>query len=66
MIRVTSDSSPDNHTAVEEEVNQSIKQFDAWFQGLGNDPIVRGEFAIIKTYLYYKLIEERDGTQASG
>lgn len=41
--------------ALEEGVDQEIQEFDAWFQSLGNSPLVKGERAIIKTYLAWKL-----------
>jgi len=39
----------------EQEVDVDIQEFNEWFQGLGNDPLVRSEVAIIKTYLAWKL-----------
>jgi hypothetical protein len=40
---------------LEGAVDDELKKFDEWFQGLGNDPLVKGERAIIKTYLAWKL-----------
>jgi hypothetical protein len=40
---------------LEEAVNEDIKSFDTFFQGLGNDPLVRSEVAIIKTWLWWHL-----------
>lgn len=40
---------------LESVVNQEIVEFDRFFQGLGNDKIVRSEVAIIKTFLAWKL-----------
>lgn len=37
-------------------VNQEIERFDRWFQSeLGNEPLVRSERAILKTFFFYKL-----------
>lgn len=47
-------------------VDEDIKEFDSYFQGLGNDPLVRSEAAIIKTYLHWKLKGERDGAATGG
>lgn len=40
---------------LETSVSEDLAAFDAWFQSLGNDPLVRSEVAILKTYLYFKL-----------
>lgn len=40
---------------LEEDVEADIKTFETWFQSLDNDPLVRSEVAILKTYLYWKL-----------
>jgi hypothetical protein len=32
-----------------------VRQFDQWFQKQGNEPLVRAETAIIKTYLGWKI-----------
>jgi len=40
---------------LESVVDADIMEFDAYFQSLGNDPIVRSEVAILKTYLYWRL-----------
>jgi hypothetical protein len=51
---------------LEEAVDQDIKKFDAYFQSLPNDPLVKVETAIIKTYLHWKLKgEKNNGSQAS-
>jgi hypothetical protein len=40
---------------LEQEVDEDIKQFDLWFQKSGqNDPLTNSEWAIIKTYLWWK------------
>jgi hypothetical protein len=48
----------------EETVDKLIGEFDAWFQARpgGNDPIVRSERAIIKTFCYF-LIHEKERTK---
>jgi hypothetical protein len=40
---------------LEELVNQDLQLFNEWFQSLGNDPLVKGETSILKTYLAWKL-----------
>ena len=40
---------------VQKTVDADISAFDNAFQQLGNDRLVRGEKAIIKTYLAWKL-----------
>lgn len=64
MINVqTTCDNPD----LEADVDEDIKKFDAYFQSLGNDPMVGSEKAIIKTYLHFKIKgEKKDGPQASG
>lgn len=42
---------PDLFLAAEEE----ITQFDQWFVSIGNEPMVRSERAILKTYLVARL-----------
>lgn len=39
----------------EKIVDADIKAFDEWFRGLGNDPLIHMEKAVLKTYLWYKL-----------
>lgn len=52
MLEVTASCpQPELEAAVEED----IRRFDEWFQSIGNDPIVRSEVAILKTYLWWKL-----------
>jgi hypothetical protein len=46
----------------EETVDKVIGEFDAWFQAKGNDPIVRSERAIVKTFCWY-LMHERTRTK---
>lgn len=36
-------------------VNEDLKAFNEYFQGLGNDPLVRSEMAAITTYLHWKI-----------
>lgn len=48
--------------AFNEAVEEDISKFDAYFQGnLKNSPLVASEHAILKTYLWYKMTEEKDG-----
>ncbi len=38
---------------VEKKVDALISEFDRWFQGKGNDPLVRSEIAAIKTFCWF-------------
>ncbi len=41
-------------------VDEDIAEFDEYFQReLQNDPMTKGEKAIIKTYLHYHLVHKR-------
>lgn len=42
----------------EEVVDKLIGEFDAWFQAKGNDPIVKSERAIIKTFSWFLMHEK--------
>lgn len=55
-----------NDSELEADVDADIAAFDEYFRSLGNDPLVKFEKAIIKTYLHRKLKGVKDGTQASG
>lgn len=51
--------------SMERMVDADIKEFDEYFQKvLGNDPLVRGESAIIKTFLYYHLVHKKTANAA--
>lgn len=52
--------------ALESAVDADIQAFEAWFSSLGNDPLTKGERAILKTYLWWKTKGAADGTQAGG
>jgi hypothetical protein len=52
----------EDRVATEKEVDEEIAKFDQWFQSTGNDPLIRSEAAIIKTFLYFKLYGEKHGT----
>jgi hypothetical protein len=51
ITKVTSQHSGET---LEQVVDQEIEIFEAWFRELGNEPIVRSERAILKTYLWWK------------
>ena len=51
---------------LEDAVEQDIRKFEEWFKAKGNDPLVKSEIAILKTYCYYKTKGAEDGTQAGG
>lgn len=45
----------------EAEVDEDIRLFEEWFKKQGNDPLVRSEIAILKTYAYFKLRGQSQG-----
>jgi hypothetical protein len=45
---------------LESTVEEDIRAFETWFRAKGNDPLVRSEIAILKTYLYFKTHNEGD------
>jgi hypothetical protein len=51
--------------SLEADVEEDLQDFESWFKGLGNDPLVKGEVAILKTYLWWKLKGAQNGTEAS-
>ena len=57
--------SEDDRKVIEEIVDEEIEKFNLWFRGLGNDPLVRSEIAAVKTFLWYKLFEDKDGTKTN-
>lgn len=50
---------------LEGAVGDDLHSFEEWFKSLGNDPLVKGEIAILKTYLWWKLKGTKDGSQSS-
>lgn len=54
-LKVTVEGQVESTKDVERLVDEEIAEFDHFFQEIGNDPVVRSERAIIKTYLAYKL-----------
>ena len=52
MLEVRTTCDP---ATVEKDVEEDIREFEHWFQSLDNDPLVRSEVAILKTYLFWKL-----------
>ena len=54
MLKITVEELPDDCN-LEKAVDEDIFEFSEFFRGLGNDPVVSGEKAIIKTYLAWKL-----------
>jgi hypothetical protein len=53
-ISVTGPSLPDK-AGINAAADEEIAVFDQWFQSMGNDPLVRSEKAILKTYLLARL-----------
>lgn len=53
---------------LEQTVETDIRAFEEWFRSQGNDPLVKSEWAILKTYLFFKtrVQGEKHGTQAGG
>jgi hypothetical protein len=55
-----------NDESLEADVDQDIAAFDAWFQARGNEPVVKFEKAILKTFLFFKLKgAKKDGAETS-
>jgi hypothetical protein len=50
-----------NGESLESAVEKDIRRFEAWFQTQGNDPLVRSEVAILKTYLFFKTRVSTEG-----
>jgi len=50
--------------ALEHAVNEDIAHFEEWFRGLKNDPLVRSEVAILKTYLFWKVKGDSDAKRS--
>ena len=42
-------------SSYEVTVDEDIADFNEFFKSLGNDPIIKSEYAILKTYLAWKL-----------
>lgn len=57
--------SMDDRKAIEDSVDEEIEKFNVWFRGLGNDSLVRSEIAAVKTFLWYKFFEEKNGTETN-
>ena len=55
MLTTTTLNPPSDRKAVEEEVNQDLELFNTWFQTQGNAPLAKSEWAILKTYCYFKI-----------
>lgn len=56
----------DDKERLEGAVDTDIAAFDDYFQKmLGNEPMVKGERAIIKTFLHYHLVHKK-AVDASG
>lgn len=55
-------------TKLETAVDADIEKFNRWFQQhlKNGEPLVRSEKAILKTYLFFKLKGEGDGTSSDG
>lgn len=52
-------STVEDRSQSEKDADEKITAFDKWFQARGNDPLVRGEKAIIKTFLYFAMFEDK-------
>lgn len=46
--------------SLEATVEADLRQFEGWFMRLGNEPLVRSEVAILKTYLRFKTLTEEE------
>lgn len=52
--------------SVGQVVDEDVRQFNEYFQSLGNDPLIGFEKAALKTYLLYKLRGESNAEKAAG
>jgi len=43
------------NTDILQAVSAEIEEFDGWFRSVGNEPLVKSEIAILKTYFAWKL-----------
>ena len=66
MITVIATYPSEAHKTLEATVDADIRKFEEYFKGLGNDPLVRSEVAILKTYLHYKINGEKNVPQTGG
>lgn len=57
MISVTSEKKEGKE--LEAEVDEDITAFQVWFQSKGQEPLSKPEWAILKTYLWYKTHPEQ-------
>ena len=58
---------PGERAVVEAAVDAEIATFDQFFQNeLQNDPLIRSELAILKTYLFWKTRETAVSSSVSG
>jgi hypothetical protein len=51
MISVQSNS----EATLEADVDADIAAFDEWFQRLGNEPLLKSEKAMVKTWIWWKV-----------
>lgn len=48
--------------ALETDVDADLAEFNDWFKGIQDQqPLVRSEVAILKTYLWWKIRGEKNG-----
>ncbi len=64
-LRVEVQTPVSSGSDLEKVVDEDINEFDEYFKSLGNDPVVRSERAILKTYLHWKVKGPRHG-EATG
>lgn len=65
MIVLTSEH--EEMPELEREVDEDIAKFDAWFSAnVEPTPLIMGEKAILKTYLYWKIKKENGDDTSSG
>jgi hypothetical protein len=63
MIHASSDSS--DRKEIEKEVDEDIKKFAEWFEkNIKSGPLINAEIAVLKTYLFYKIIESPSSTSS--
>jgi hypothetical protein len=58
MIRVDAEGTTGKE--LEKVVDEDLLKFGKWFESKGNEPLTRPEFAIIKTWIWFKLHENSE------
>lgn len=60
MLKLQVDPEPVDGSALKAEVDTTVGEFETWFMGQGNSPLIGPERAIINTFLWW-LHQQRHG-----